>query len=103
MGIDETAARAVALLARLELGGGAKGEEAAGRLEALVAEFSKIVSYMDILSEADAEGVEPLYSPMVDPQPPREDAPAADAGKADDILGQAPERIGRYFSVPRVF
>jgi aspartyl-tRNA(Asn)/glutamyl-tRNA(Gln) amidotransferase subunit C len=98
MGIDETTARAVAGLARLELAGTDEGD-----VRALVEEFSRIVGYMDILAEADTEGVEPLYSPMVDPEPPRPDEPAWDGRKAEDILGQAPERVGRFFSVPRVF
>ncbi|MDR1676920.1 MAG: Asp-tRNA(Asn)/Glu-tRNA(Gln) amidotransferase subunit GatC [Deltaproteobacteria bacterium] len=99
MTIDETTARTVANLARLELAQEV-GEE---RLQALVEEFSKIVGYMDILSEAQTEGVEPLYSPMIDPQLPRSDNPVLDSQKADDILSQAPERVGRYFSVPRIF
>jgi aspartyl-tRNA(Asn)/glutamyl-tRNA(Gln) amidotransferase subunit C len=66
-------------------------------------EFSKIVDYMAILDEADTEGVEPLYSPMLDPQPPREDVPRSEEGRSDAILREAPELVGRYFSVPRCF
>ncbi|MDR3135237.1 MAG: Asp-tRNA(Asn)/Glu-tRNA(Gln) amidotransferase subunit GatC [Deltaproteobacteria bacterium] len=98
MSIDENTAKTVASLARLEL-----GDSDPGRAKALVEEFSKIVGYMDILSEAPTEGVAPLYSPMVDPLPPRADEPVRDPQKADAILGQAPERVGRYFSVPRIF
>ncbi|MDR0621005.1 MAG: Asp-tRNA(Asn)/Glu-tRNA(Gln) amidotransferase subunit GatC [Deltaproteobacteria bacterium] len=103
MAIDENTAKAVANLARLELAE-AKGQSVdPERLAALVEEFSKIVGYMDILSEAQTDGVEPLYSPMIDPQPPRSDQPVENHQKADAILDQAPERIGRYFSVPRIF
>ena len=102
MAIDENTARAVADLARLELAG-PSGEIDQGRLRALVEEFSKIVGYMDILAEAPTGGVEPLYSPMLDPQPPRPDVPSLDSRKAEAILDEAPERVGRYFSVPRIF
>jgi aspartyl-tRNA(Asn)/glutamyl-tRNA(Gln) amidotransferase subunit C len=102
MAIDENTARSVANLARLELSG-TLGQIDPDRLTALVEEFSKIVGYMDILSEANAQGVEPLYSPMIEPQPPRPDLPTRDSQKADAILEEAPERFGRYFSVPRIF
>jgi aspartyl/glutamyl-tRNA(Asn/Gln) amidotransferase C subunit len=102
MAIDEDTVRTVAKLARLDLAE-AGGQVDQGHLKALVEEFSKIVGYMDILSEARTEGVEPLYSPMIDPQPPREDIPVRDGLKATEILEQAPERVGRYFSVPRIF
>jgi aspartyl-tRNA(Asn)/glutamyl-tRNA(Gln) amidotransferase subunit C len=102
MAIDKTTVRTVADLARLELAGpGGRIDEAS--TEALVSEFVKIVGFIDVLAEAPTQGVEPLYSPMIDPQPPRADVPVTDARKADDILGEAPERIGRYFSVPRIF
>ncbi|MDR2368325.1 MAG: Asp-tRNA(Asn)/Glu-tRNA(Gln) amidotransferase subunit GatC [Deltaproteobacteria bacterium] len=103
MAINENDARAVANLARLELGETAGQVADPARLKALVDEFSKIVAYMDILNGAPTEGVEPLYSPMTDPLPPRADEPARDGQKADELLGQAPERVGRYFSVPRIF
>jgi aspartyl/glutamyl-tRNA(Asn/Gln) amidotransferase C subunit len=99
MSLDDKAAKTVAMLARLSLG----GEEASEtQTEAIVSEFAKIVGYMDILGEADASGVEPMYSPMIDPQPARPDIPRADLGKADEILAQAPELVGRFFSVPKI-
>jgi aspartyl-tRNA(Asn)/glutamyl-tRNA(Gln) amidotransferase subunit C len=98
MSLDEGAARAVARLARLRLE--EEGSDAAA--EAMAEEFAKIVGYMDILSEVDTKGVEPLYSPMLDPQPPRPDVPRSGPGRADEILSQAPERVGRFFAVPRI-
>jgi aspartyl-tRNA(Asn)/glutamyl-tRNA(Gln) amidotransferase subunit C len=68
----------------------------------MVSEFEKIVGYMAILGEVDTAGVEPLYSPMIDPQPARPDVPREGPGIADELLAQAPERVGRLFSVPRV-
>ncbi|MDR2387507.1 MAG: Asp-tRNA(Asn)/Glu-tRNA(Gln) amidotransferase subunit GatC [Deltaproteobacteria bacterium] len=103
MPIDENTAKTIANLARLELGdahGQALDQEGE---KALVDEFSKIIGYMDILSEAQTEGVEPLFSPMVEPLPPREDQVLENRQKADLILEGAPEKVGRYFSVPRIF
>ncbi|MDR0356700.1 MAG: Asp-tRNA(Asn)/Glu-tRNA(Gln) amidotransferase subunit GatC [Deltaproteobacteria bacterium] len=107
MSIDESTVRAVLGLARLELPGSSAGgpneEENRRAVEVMVDEFSKIVDYMAILGEADVEGIEPLYSPMIDPQPPRPDEPVADPAKSEAILKEAPELVGRYFSVPRIF
>ncbi|MDR1049607.1 MAG: Asp-tRNA(Asn)/Glu-tRNA(Gln) amidotransferase subunit GatC [Deltaproteobacteria bacterium] len=104
MPLDEKAVLAVVGLARLEPPERPESDSAAADpVAAMVSEFAKIVDYMAILNEAETEGVEPMYSPMIEPQPPRPDEPRRDAGKADDILGQAPERVGRYFSVPRIF
>jgi aspartyl-tRNA(Asn)/glutamyl-tRNA(Gln) amidotransferase subunit C len=87
---------AMARLARLDL----KADLPA--LEKMASDFGRIVEYMNILAEVDTSGVEPMYSPMVDPVGPRPDEPRArDEGLADDILAQAPERAGRFFSVPR--
>jgi aspartyl-tRNA(Asn)/glutamyl-tRNA(Gln) amidotransferase subunit C len=103
MPIDENTVRKIASLARLELGGGQGQEVDPDRERVLIEEFTKLVGYIDILSEAQTDGVEPLYSPMLEPQPPRSDEVARDQEKADSILDGAPERVGRYFSVPRIF
>jgi aspartyl-tRNA(Asn)/glutamyl-tRNA(Gln) amidotransferase subunit C len=92
------AALAVAKLARLDLKMDLKA------LDKLARDFERIVSYMDILSEADVTGVEPMYSPMIDPLGSRPDEPSPpDPAKSEAILAEAPERVGRYFSVPRLF
>ncbi|MDR1297710.1 MAG: Asp-tRNA(Asn)/Glu-tRNA(Gln) amidotransferase subunit GatC [Deltaproteobacteria bacterium] len=104
MPLDEKAVLAVVRLARLDPPERPESDSGgADPVAAMVSEFAKIVDYMAILNEAETEGVEPMYSPMIEPQPPRPDEPRRDADKADDILGQAPERVGRYFSVPRIF
>ncbi|MDR2301166.1 MAG: Asp-tRNA(Asn)/Glu-tRNA(Gln) amidotransferase subunit GatC [Deltaproteobacteria bacterium] len=103
MPIDENTAKSIANLARLELGEERGQEIDQERHKVLVEEFSKIIGYMDILSEAQTDGVEPLFSPMVEAQPPRSDVVVEDQKKADAILAGAPEKIGRYFSVPRIF
>jgi aspartyl-tRNA(Asn)/glutamyl-tRNA(Gln) amidotransferase subunit C len=104
--IDENTVRGISALSRLEIAPGlSEGEERAELLK-LTEEFGKIVGYMDILSEADTEGVEPLYSPMIEPQPPREDVPRevkpGEEEASEWILEDAPMTFGRFFAVHRI-
>jgi aspartyl/glutamyl-tRNA(Asn/Gln) amidotransferase C subunit len=102
--IDEKMADSIALLARLQLSGEILEEDESKKAkEQLLSEFNKIVTYMDILAEAKTDGVEPMYSPMLEPLGPRLDIPGEEKSKAENILEQAPDRIGRFFSVPRIF
>jgi aspartyl-tRNA(Asn)/glutamyl-tRNA(Gln) amidotransferase subunit C len=101
--IDAKTAESIAALARLE-SSDRNSEKSSGENTQLLSEFNKIVAYMDILSEANTEGVEPMYSPMLEPIGPRADVPRSpESLKADDILDGAPERVERFFSVPRIF
>ena len=103
MEIDEKTVRGIAELSRLELAPGLPEEEEKRELAKLTEEFGKIVGYMDILSEAGTEGVEPLYSPMAEPQPPREDIPREHSEEtAEWILKDAPMTFGRFFAVPKI-
>ncbi|MDR2461023.1 MAG: Asp-tRNA(Asn)/Glu-tRNA(Gln) amidotransferase subunit GatC [Deltaproteobacteria bacterium] len=102
MKVDEKTAEAISSLARLNL---TELDSQGNRqdVEKLVEEFNKIVGYMDILSEVDTTGVEPLYSPMLCPQSPREDIPSPpDEERFLWILDDAPETFGRFFKVPKV-
>jgi aspartyl-tRNA(Asn)/glutamyl-tRNA(Gln) amidotransferase subunit C len=106
MSIEPKIALAMANLARLELTLGIPPEKEPEELSKIAEEFGKIVSYMDILGEVDTTDVEPLYSPMVEPQSPRVDSPRdpeETRAKAEDILSAAPEVFGRFFAVPRIF
>jgi aspartyl-tRNA(Asn)/glutamyl-tRNA(Gln) amidotransferase subunit C len=103
--IDEKTVRGISALARLEIAPGLQDEEEKEELRKLTEEFGKIVGYMDILKDADTTGVEPLYSPMLDPQPPREDVPREELtgeGASEWILEDAPMTFGRFFAVPRI-
>ncbi|MDR2611288.1 MAG: Asp-tRNA(Asn)/Glu-tRNA(Gln) amidotransferase subunit GatC [Deltaproteobacteria bacterium] len=100
MAVDARTAEAVAALARLRLAAGAAGDE---ERERVAEEFGKIVGYMDILNECDTAGVEPLYCPLTEPRPPRDDVPReGPSGAGDWILEDAPETFGRFFCVPKV-
>ncbi len=62
---------------------------------------SRILDYMDKLSEIDTSNVEPLYSPAVQPCFFREDV-AERRRSHEEILSDAPETDGSFFIVPRI-
>lgn len=62
---------------------------------------SDIIAYMNILSEIDTSGVEPLYSPVEHATPYREDVPEL-RRERKDILANAPETDNTFFIVPRI-
>ena len=101
MPIDLETVQRTAELARLDLTCGLSPDEAPAALAKLAEELSGIVGHIDILSEADTDGVEPLYSPMLDAPGPREDVPI-DGARPEDILNLAPDRIGTLFAVPKI-
>ena len=67
----------------------------------LAEELAGIVKAIDILSEADTQGVEPLYSPMMEVAGPRPDEPGRGA-EPEALLKQAPNLAGRFFAVPKI-
>ncbi|MDR2934500.1 MAG: Asp-tRNA(Asn)/Glu-tRNA(Gln) amidotransferase subunit GatC [Candidatus Adiutrix sp.] len=95
MTLDQKTAERIAELARLHFD---KDPAAAARL---AKELSGIVKAMDILNEADVAGVEPLYSPLAEVAGPRPDEPGRGA-EPEALLDQAPERVGRFFAVPKI-
>lgn len=101
MPIDLKTVLHTAELARLDLTHGLNPEEAQAALNKLAGEMAGIVGHIDILSELNTDGIEPLYSPMLEPIGPREDIPV-DSGATEDILSQAPDRIGNLFAVPKI-
>ena len=64
-------------------------------------QFRDILDYMDTLASVDTEGVEPLYSPALHGEMPRDDVPAPGIGR-EEALRNAPRRNGEYFIVPRI-
>lgn len=93
---------ATAALCRVDLSASSNPGESADALTARFAsELSAVVTYMDILNQVDTEGVEPLYSPLQESAPPREDV-AAKRLTVEDLLAGAPERRQSFFVVPPV-
>ena len=71
-------------------------------LARLAREMSGSIGFLDILNEIDTAGVEPLYSPLREVPGPRPDRPELGAADPDDLLGLAPDRVGRFFAVPKI-
>jgi len=95
MSMDQKTAERVAELARLQID---LDPEAAARL---AGELGGILKAMEVLNEADVSGVEPLYSPLAEVAGPRPDQPGRGA-EPEALLNQAPERVGRFFAVPKI-
>lgn len=101
MPINLKTVQRTAELARLDLTHGLEPSQAEAAVAKLADELAGIVCYIDVLSEADTQGVELLYSPMLEVAGDRPDVPR-DSGLTEDILGQAPDRIGDFFAVPKI-
>ncbi|MEI8394392.1 MAG: Asp-tRNA(Asn)/Glu-tRNA(Gln) amidotransferase subunit GatC [Rhodospirillaceae bacterium] len=69
--------------------------------EHLAGELSKILDFVEQLKEVDTEGVEPMASAVDTKLRLRPDM-VTDGGYREDILANAPERAGDFFSVPKV-
>ncbi len=93
MSVDAATVRRIAHLARIAV--------ADDEVEHLRGELNAILAFVEQLSEAKIEGVEPMTSvtPMAMKKRPDE---VTDGGIADDILKNAPVREDHYFVVPRV-
>jgi aspartyl-tRNA(Asn)/glutamyl-tRNA(Gln) amidotransferase subunit C len=83
----------IAGLARLALG--------ADEAERMRGDLTAILGYMEMLADLDTTGVEPMTHAVPMELRLREDevAPSYPVGVA---LGQAPDRAGDFFAVPRI-
>lgn len=86
-------AAAIAKLARLDL-----PQET---LERFAGQFNEILDYMELLGQADTEGVAPLYSPVEHSTVFRDDAVTREYSR-EQILENAPESDGQFFIVPKI-
>ena len=93
MSIDRETARHVAKLARIRV------EE--GALDALAADFNRILAFVEQLNEVDVDGVEPMVSVTPMRLKRREDV-VTDGGKPKEILSNAPDAREGFFAVPKV-
>lgn len=93
MPIDPETARTVARLARIRV------EEEA--LPALAADFSRILAFVEQLSEVDVEGVEPMVSVTPMRLPRRPDV-VTDGDRQAEILRLAPDAREGFYVVPKV-
>ena len=92
--IDEKITFKIASLAKLEL------------TEQEVKEYSKdltnILKWMEELKEVDVTNVEPVTSVTKNELYEREDITSKNTIEHEKILLNAPEKVGEYFTVPKV-
>ena len=92
--IDEKITLKIASLAKLEL------------TEKEVKEYSKdltnILKWMEELREVDVSNVDPITSVTKNELYEREDIAYKNTLEQDKILLNAPEKVGEYFTVPKV-
>ncbi len=93
MPLDPATVRRIARLARLRL------EEA--ELERLEGELGSILAWVEQLDEVDVSEVAPMTGAVAMALKMREDV-VSDGGDAEIVLGNAPERIGDFYAVPKV-
>ena len=93
MSVDVDTVRRIARLARVKV------EDA--QAEALVGELNNILAWVEQLNELDTEGVPPMTSVVEMDLPLRADA-VTDGGQTADIVRNAPDRSGDFFTVPKV-
>ncbi len=93
MALDEATVRKIARLARIEV--------ADDQLEALGAELSHILDWVEQLGEVDTDGVAPMASVVEIELPLRQDE-VTDGGYPEKLLHNAPDGTKGFFTVPKV-
>ena len=93
MSLDKNDVRRVAFLARIRV----EEED----LQPVAEDLNNIIAWVEQLSEVDTEGVQPLTSVEAMAMPQREDK-VTDGGDPDRVLGNAPDRVGDFYAVPKV-
>jgi len=93
MALDPVTVRRIAALARIRV------EDA--EVETLQHELNGILGWIEQLNEVNVEGVEPLTGGARMAMKMRDDV-VTDGGYPDQVLGNAPDRIGGFYAVPKV-
>ena len=93
MSIDKATVAKIARLARIHV-----PEE---KCEALAAELSNILGWVEQLGEVDTENVAPMTS-VVEVRLPERDDVITDGDCRDDVLANAPETDAGFYVVPKV-
>lgn len=93
MSIDKNTVRKVASLARLEM--------SEAQLEAMTPKLAGIMQWIEQLQEVNTDGIEPLANVANIELKLRVDA-VTDGDCVDKVLGNAPEKVGGFFAVPKV-
>ncbi len=93
MSLDPATVRRIARLARIHV----DDTEA----ERLAFELNGILGWIEQLNEVDVDGIDPLTGAAQMAMRLRPDA-VTDGGISELVLGNAPERAGAFYSVPKV-
>ena len=93
MALDPATVRRIATLARIRV------DDA--EVATLAGELNTILVWIEQLNEVDITGVDPLTGAAQMALKLREDV-VTDGGYPDRILGNAPDRAGDFFAVPKV-
>ena len=93
MSLDPATVRRIAKLARIRV-----TEEQVAPLQA---QLNGILGWIDQLNEVDVEGVAPLTGAADMALRLRADG-VTDGGIAEQVLANAPDRVGAFFTVPKV-
>jgi aspartyl-tRNA(Asn)/glutamyl-tRNA(Gln) amidotransferase subunit C len=93
MSLDPATVRRIATLARIRV------EDA--DIPRLQQELNGILGWIEQLNAVNVDGVEPLTGCAHMALKMREDV-ITDGGYPDAVLGNAPERIGSFYAVPKV-
>jgi aspartyl-tRNA(Asn)/glutamyl-tRNA(Gln) amidotransferase subunit C len=93
MSLDPATVRRIAKLARIRV-----TEEQVGPLQD---QLNGIIGWIEQLNEVDVEGVAPLTGAADMVMRLRQDV-VTDGGITEQILANAPDRVGPYFAVPKV-
>ena len=93
MSLDPATVRRIARLARIHV------DQA--ETERLAGELNGILGWIEQLNEVDVEGIEPLTGAAQMAMRMRPDE-VTDGGIPDAVLGNAPDRAGPFYAVPKV-
>jgi aspartyl-tRNA(Asn)/glutamyl-tRNA(Gln) amidotransferase subunit C len=93
MALDKATVAHVAHLARIRL--------EAAEIERMSGELSRILNWVEQLSEVKTDDVPPMTS-VVEMKLVRRKDEITDGGKAEAVLANAPEAMHGFFTVPKV-
>lgn len=96
MSLDSATVRRIASLARIRV-----EEEELPRVQS---EINGILGWIEQLQSVDTEGVEPMAggSPVATAAARLRQDAVTDGDRAEEVLANAPDRMGAWFGVPKV-
>jgi aspartyl-tRNA(Asn)/glutamyl-tRNA(Gln) amidotransferase subunit C len=94
MSLDKATVARIARLARIKI--------PAGEEDALAADLSRILAFVEQLDELDCNGVPPMASGVAGMKLRRRPDVVTDGNIQDKVLANAPEARDGYFAVPKV-